>query len=130
MITSNSIIPAGKYIAQIDESRCVGCTLCIKACPFDAIIGASKLMHTVLTPYCTGCKLCLPPCPVDCIDLKSNTHFEVLCKNSPEDDIRELKKSFSLLARKNHRQRALRIKNIQNDKQALFELRKKELLQK
>ena len=56
-------------IARIDESRCIGCTLCIQACPVDAIVGAAKLMHTVIADHCTGCELCLPPCPVDCIDL-------------------------------------------------------------
>lgn len=55
--------------ALIDESRCIGCMLCINACPTDAIIGAAKQMHTVLTQYCTGCDLCLPPCPVDCIEM-------------------------------------------------------------
>lgn len=55
--------------ALIDEARCIGCTLCIQACPVDAIVGAAKRMHTVLTAYCTGCELCLPPCPVDCIDM-------------------------------------------------------------
>jgi len=53
--------------ALIDESSCIGCTLCIQACPTDAIVGAAKRMHTVLTAHCTGCGLCLPPCPVDCI---------------------------------------------------------------
>jgi len=51
----------------IDESECIGCTLCIKACPVDAIIGSAKLMHTVSSVDCTGCELCLPVCPVDCI---------------------------------------------------------------
>lgn len=55
--------------ALIDESRCIGCMLCINACPTDAIVGAAKQMHTVLTQYCTGCDLCLPPCPVDCIEM-------------------------------------------------------------
>jgi electron transport complex protein RnfB len=54
-------------VAIIDEALCIGCTLCIEACPFDAIVGAAKLMHTVIARECTGCKLCLPPCPVDCI---------------------------------------------------------------
>lgn len=56
-------------VALIDETDCIGCTLCIAACPVDAIVGASKLMHTVIRDQCTGCELCLPPCPVDCIEL-------------------------------------------------------------
>ena len=54
-------------VAVIDEALCIGCTLCIQACPVDAIAGAAKLMHTVIARDCTGCELCLPPCPVDCI---------------------------------------------------------------
>ena len=56
-------------VARIDEPACIGCTLCIEACPVDAIIGAAKRMHTVLPSLCTGCALCVPPCPVDCIVL-------------------------------------------------------------
>ena len=54
-------------MALIDETQCVGCTLCIQACPFDAIVGAHHLMHTVITSLCTGCDRCIPPCPMDCI---------------------------------------------------------------
>ncbi len=54
-------------LAAIDEEVCIGCTLCIQACPVDAIVGAAKLMHTVIANECTGCELCLAPCPVDCI---------------------------------------------------------------
>ena len=57
-------------VALIDESRCIGCTRCIEACPVDAIVGAQGLMHTVVEPWCIGCALCLPPCPVDCIDMR------------------------------------------------------------
>ena len=55
--------------AFIDEARCIGCTLCIQACPVDAIVGAAKCMHTVIAELCTGCDLCLAPCPVDCIEM-------------------------------------------------------------
>ena len=57
----------GPEVAHIDEATCIGCTLCIEACPVDAIVGAPKRMHTVLPALCTGCELCVPPCPVDCI---------------------------------------------------------------
>ncbi|KPF47766.1 ferredoxin [beta proteobacterium AAP121] len=58
-----------RQLAVIDEAWCIGCTLCIKACPVDCIVGASKLMHTVIDAQCTGCELCIPVCPVDCISL-------------------------------------------------------------
>lgn len=57
-------------VAVIDETACIGCRLCIQACPVDAIVGAAKLMHTVIAEACTGCELCLPPCPVDCIRME------------------------------------------------------------
>lgn len=76
-ITGQSAIPLNpKFgiegpvtLARIDESWCIGCTLCIKACPTDAILGANKQMHTVMPQHCTGCELCIPVCPVDCIEL-------------------------------------------------------------
>lgn len=58
-----------KSVAFIDEKTCIGCTLCIQACPVDAILGAAKQMHTIIASECTGCELCLPPCPVDCISM-------------------------------------------------------------
>jgi electron transport complex protein RnfB len=62
-------LPGPLVVARIDEAACIGCALCLAACPVDAIVGAAKLMHTVLADRCTGCALCLPPCPVDCIAL-------------------------------------------------------------
>jgi electron transport complex protein RnfB len=74
-ITSKPVTPLNpefgletpRSVMFIDENWCIGCTLCIKACPTDAIIGANKRMHTILEEHCTGCELCLPVCPVDCI---------------------------------------------------------------
>jgi electron transport complex protein RnfB len=79
--------------ALIDESRCIGCMLCIQACPVDAIVGAAKQMHTVITAACTGCDLCLPPCPVDCIEMvelsslaaRGNRHAAELARQSIRD---------------------------------------------
>lgn len=64
-------LEAPRTVAVIDENWCIGCTLCIKACPTDAIVGANKLMHTVMSAHCTGCELCIPVCPVDCIQLEN-----------------------------------------------------------
>ena len=61
--------PKPKSVAFIDENTCIGCTLCVQACPVDAIAGAAKQMHTIIASECTGCELCLPPCPVDCITM-------------------------------------------------------------
>jgi len=58
-------------VAWIDEAWCIGCTLCVKACPVDCIVGGNKRMHTVIEAQCTGCQLCVPACPVDCIALES-----------------------------------------------------------
>jgi electron transport complex protein RnfB len=62
--------PKPRAVAVIDENTCIGCTLCIQACPVDAIVGAAKQMHVIVADQCTGCELCLPPCPVDCISME------------------------------------------------------------
>ncbi len=76
-ITGKAVVPLApergvegpRKLAVIDEAWCIGCTLCIKACPVDCIVGAPKLMHTVIDSLCTGCELCVPVCPVDCISM-------------------------------------------------------------
>jgi Na+-translocating ferredoxin:NAD+ oxidoreductase subunit B len=75
VITINPVNGAERErpVAVIDEAACIGCTLCIQACPVDAIVGAAKQMHTVIPELCTGCDLCVAPCPVDCIAMLSVT---------------------------------------------------------
>jgi electron transport complex protein RnfB len=77
-----------RRVAVIDEARCIGCTLCIRACPVDAIAGAAKLMHTVVTQLCTGCDLCLPPCPVDCIAMVPATGEDAIWDTARADAAR------------------------------------------
>ena len=64
-----------RHIAHIQAEHCIGCTLCIKACPVDAIAGSTKKRHVVIAPLCTGCQLCISPCPVDCIDMQLLPQF-------------------------------------------------------
>ncbi|WP_394788744.1 RnfABCDGE type electron transport complex subunit B [Rhodoferax sp.] len=64
-------VEAPRTLAVIDEAWCIGCTLCIAACPTDAIFGSNKRMHSVISAHCTGCELCIPVCPVDCIQLEN-----------------------------------------------------------
>lgn len=118
--------------ALIDESRCIGCMLCIKACPVDAIVGAAKRMHTVLTQSCTGCELCLPPCPVDCIDMveleplaqRGNRHAAVLATQSVEDMAALARERFGFhqfrVAREEE-ERRLRLERKAHDKLAHLE---------
>ena len=80
-ITGRPVLPLGsdfgvegpRRMAVIEEAWCIGCTLCLDACPTDAIVGVHKRMHTVIEPHCTGCELCIPVCPVDCISLEDVT---------------------------------------------------------
>lgn len=87
--------PGPLLVAEIDESLCIGCTLCIAPCPTDAIVGAARRMHTVLPEHCTGCELCVAPCPMDCIRLVEAG--------------REWTEADAMLARKRHQTRAARL---------------------
>ena len=93
-------------VALIDESLCIGCTLCIQACPVDAILGAAKQMHTVLNSWCTGCELCIAPCPVDCISM---------VKVEPE---RKWNDADAALARKRYYARNTRLAAEQQERDA------------
>ena len=92
-------------VAVIDEAHCIGCTLCIQACPVDAIVGANKLMHTVVPDLCTGCDLCVAPCPVDCISM-----HDAQRPWTPQDADK---------ARCNHRRRENRLKARHQEESAL-----------
>lgn len=98
-----------RQVASIDEPRCIGCTLCIQACPVDAIVGAPKQMHTVVTALCTGCELCLPPCPVDCIAMRPATGADATWDRPRMDAARN---RFQRRALRLARERAERAKRL------------------
>jgi Na+-translocating ferredoxin:NAD+ oxidoreductase subunit B len=87
-------IEAERAVAVIDESWCIGCTLCIKACPVDAIFGAPKAMHAVLMADCTGCELCIPACPVDCIRMETVTPGQTGWSNWPPEQARAARQRY------------------------------------
>lgn len=93
-------------VARIDEAACIGCTLCIDACPVDAIVGARKMMHTVIAAECTGCALCLPPCPVDCIALAP----------TGEGHDRKLQRLNAIRYRERHQARQLRYARLEQQR--------------
>lgn len=97
-------------VAVIDEAVCIGCTLCIQACPVDAIVGAAKQMHTVVPALCTGCDLCVAPCPVDCISMQPVTPGRTgwAAWSQPEADT----------ARKRHDARTQRLKRDKEENDA------------
>ncbi|NND82760.1 MAG: RnfABCDGE type electron transport complex subunit B [Gammaproteobacteria bacterium] len=107
-----------KQVAVIDEAVCIGCVMCIKACPTDAIIGTAKAMHTVIEQDCTGCELCVEPCPVDCIDMVEQQQSPDLTWRwpdySPAATARARRQTVAKLAREQQRE---------HDKSSLHKLR-------
>lgn len=79
--------PLPPQVALVQESACIGCTLCTQACPTGAIVGAPKHLHTILTDMCTGCGLCLPPCPTDCITLTPAPRKHALTQQLPDGSL-------------------------------------------
>jgi len=98
-----------RRVALIDEARCIGCTLCIQACPVDAIVGAPKLMHTVVTELCSGCDLCVLPCPVDCIDMVPATPADATWDQARADAARERFERRASRQERERRERAERL---------------------
>ncbi len=101
-----------RLIALVDEAKCVGCALCIQACPFDAVIGAHGRMHTVMRSLCTGCRLCLPPCPMDCISMVP----------APQEEA-HWDREFAIAARERRKARARRLARDQMERAARLEQR-------
>jgi electron transport complex protein RnfB len=92
----------------VDEARCIGCTLCIKACPVDCIVGAPRRMHVVIEPLCTGCERCLPACPVDCIEVETATFGRSGWAAWSDDDAERSRRRYAA-----HRERLARDEALQ-----------------
>jgi electron transport complex protein RnfB len=98
-------VEAPRVLAVIDESWCIGCTLCIKACPADCIVGAPKQMHLIVAEQCTGCELCVPACPVDCISLVEATPGKSGWAAWSQPQAEEAKQRFEFRKFRRHREK-------------------------
>lgn len=116
--------PTQPAIAVIDEAVCIGCTLCIQACPVDAIVGASKRMHTVIAGECAGCGLCVPPCPVDCIAMATTAAAPAGAarrERAHHYRTRHIARAARIERERSERQAAERKKAAENRKRATIE---------
>jgi electron transport complex protein RnfB len=124
-LNSDHGINEPKIIAFIREQECIGCKLCIKACPVDCIIGGPKLMHTVIANDCTGCKLCLPVCPTDCIDLVSPPPLD----RDTESQWNGYGQRQVMRARENTEHKIIRIEKKNKEKKKLKRTKEREQMQ-
>ena len=118
--------PYSRLLAVIDETRCIGCTLCIKACPFDAILGSSQKLHGIIDSYCTGCNLCIAPCPVDCISLEKNKAYPVTATTEFE----QARKRFLDVCKQRAKLKTARADSKQQQRQQLIAAKKHDLANK
>ena len=118
-----------KKVALINEPRCIGCKLCIKACPVDCIVGAAKQMHTVIAVDCTGCKLCLPVCPTDCILVSPPASVEMDASHWPEFSQTQVDQARQATNQKIHRIARREAKRKQQKRTRERERMREEILQ-
>ena len=115
-------------VAVIDEALCIGCTLCIQACPVDAIVGAAKVMHTVIAAHCTGCELCVAPCPVDCIHMAETG--EVLTREQRRSIAAQARRRFHARNERLQREREERAARLAASRESMAEVKKRATIQK